>query len=282
MADLAIWMVGHVSVPLQPSVTAATARRVLEDSEARFLFVGALGEHWRSVAPGIPEALPRIALPLAPAIASFSWDAVIARTPPLREAVPRRPDDLATLVYGSAGTGTPSAVPTSFGDMLAAARELGRILPMTADDRMLSYLPFAHAEARAMVEALSLGHGFRLFFAPGRETMEEDLRRARPTLAFALPRVFVKFHADVHGRAWPRRRDALLLRVPFAARSVQRRILRDFGLDQVRGAVTGPLPADVAAWYRRIGLALIEGSGFAEPFAFPATDRADEPVTAAA
>ena len=282
MADLAIWMAGHTSVPLPPHASAATVRFVLEDCAARLLFVGALDHPWHAIDASLPESLPRIALPLAPAIDAFTWDTVIARTPPWRDAPPRLPHEVATIVYGERGQGTLDGLPTSFEAMLAAARTLGGFVPLGADDRMLSYLSFAYPEARAMVEALSLGHGVRLFFASERATLEDDLRRARPTLAFALPRTFVKFHEDVHTKAPARRRDALLLRVPFAARAVQRRILRNLGLDQVRAAVTRPLPADVAAWYRRIGLALIEGPAFGAPFAFPAVETIDEAATAAA
>jgi len=282
MADLAIWTAGHVSVPLAPHASAATVRFVLDDSAARLVFVGALDQPWPTIAPFLPESLPRIALPLAPAIDAFTWDTLIARTAPWRDAPPRRPHDVATIAYGARRQGTPDGVPTTFEAMQAAARTLGGFLPLRPEDRMLSHLSFAHPEARAMVEALSLGHGFRLFFASGRATIEEDLRRARPTLAFSLPRAFMRFHADVHAKALARRRDALLLRVPFAARAVQHRILASLGLDQVRAAVTGPLPTDVAAWYRRIGLALIEGSAFTSSFGFAAPEPALDPTTAAA
>lgn len=42
MADFAIWMAGHVSVPLYPTLAARTVRSILEHSEASSLFVGKL------------------------------------------------------------------------------------------------------------------------------------------------------------------------------------------------------------------------------------------------
>ena len=42
MADFAIWLAGHVSVPLYPTLAAGTIRQILEHSEARLLFVGKL------------------------------------------------------------------------------------------------------------------------------------------------------------------------------------------------------------------------------------------------
>ena len=42
MADLAITMAGHVSVPIYPTVTAATLSQILTHSESQVLFVGKL------------------------------------------------------------------------------------------------------------------------------------------------------------------------------------------------------------------------------------------------
>jgi len=42
LADLAIWMAGHVSVALYPTLNAETVRQIMEHSEAKLLFVGKL------------------------------------------------------------------------------------------------------------------------------------------------------------------------------------------------------------------------------------------------
>ena len=44
MADLAIWMSGHVSVPIYPSLRAQIVRQILEHSGAKACFVGATRE----------------------------------------------------------------------------------------------------------------------------------------------------------------------------------------------------------------------------------------------
>src|SRR5262245_10325142 len=50
IADLAIWMAGHVSVPLYPTMNARTAAYVLEHSESRLLFLGKMDGLWASLA----------------------------------------------------------------------------------------------------------------------------------------------------------------------------------------------------------------------------------------
>ena len=42
MSDLAIWMAGHVSVPLYPTLAPETIRQILTHSEARACFIGKL------------------------------------------------------------------------------------------------------------------------------------------------------------------------------------------------------------------------------------------------
>ena len=81
MSDLAIWMAGHVSVPLYPTLAPDTIRQILSHSEARACFVGKL-DGWEGMKPGVPAGLPCISIPLSPpdAIRSYEgWDAICGR-----------------------------------------------------------------------------------------------------------------------------------------------------------------------------------------------------------
>src|SRR5438105_4179365 len=64
MADLAIWMAGHVSVPVYPSLKPQTVRQILEHSEAKACFLGATDEK-EMVVCGIPDRICSITLPTA-------------------------------------------------------------------------------------------------------------------------------------------------------------------------------------------------------------------------
>ena len=57
MSDLAIWMAGHVSVALYPTLNADTVNYILEHSEAKALFVGKLDD-WETMKPGVPAPTP--------------------------------------------------------------------------------------------------------------------------------------------------------------------------------------------------------------------------------
>ena len=220
MADLAIWMAGHISVPLYPTLNAETAHYVLGHSEARLLFVGKMDELWPLIEPGIPADLPAISLPLGPDIGAPRWDDIVATTRPLKAVIQPRPQELATIIYTSGSTGKPKGVMISFGAMLAMARGFEQMFPLSNEDRLLSYLPLAHAAERAMVETLLLYFGLRVFFAHSLDTFQRDLRRARPTLFFSVPRLWTKFYLGVCEQL-PPWQQRILLRLPLVARLVR-------------------------------------------------------------
>src|SRR5207253_2592491 len=113
MADLAIWMAGHVSVPIYPSLNGETVRYILEHSEARLLFLGHLDD-WAQMRTGIATHLPVITLPRAPGSDlppdCRRWDELLSSTPPLSATITREPSELATLLYTSGSTGLPKGV----------------------------------------------------------------------------------------------------------------------------------------------------------------------------
>ncbi len=269
MAELAIWIGGYTTVAIFPTETAQTVRYVLEHSEASLLFVGKL-DTWAQQAGGVPDGLPCIAFPLAPQTRFETWDAIVASTPALAGRPQRAEDDLAMLIYTSGSTGHPKGVMVNFGAITRAAEGFATFsrnaVGAGVEGRMLSYLPLAHSFERSCVEASSLvDGGSRIFFAESLDTFLQDLRRARPTLFISVPRLWLKFQQGVFAKMSPNKLDRLL-GIPILGRIVARKVLKGLGLDAVVSAASGsaPIPADLIAWYRKLGLNLFEGYGMTE------------------
>ncbi len=268
IADWAIWMAGHVTVPLYPTLAADTVRYILEHSEAKLIFIGKLDE-WETMKPGVPSSLPAITLPLAPKTEGERWDDILARTAPLAGNPDRELDEMATIIYTSGSTGQPKGVMQSFRSFFVCGTSMHNTMPATTDDRMLSYLPLAHVAERIVVETQSVYNGFQVFFAESLETFVADLQRARPTIFFSVPRLWTKFQLGVSAKL-PKKKQDVLFRIPFLGRKVKRKILAGLGLDHVRVALTGaaPLPPPTIAWYRSLGLELLEAYGMSENMAY--------------
>ena len=284
ITELAIWIAGGTTVAIFPTETADTIRYVLEHSGASLLFVGKL-DTWQQQIPGIPAGLPCIALPLSPPTTFETWDAIIARTPPVTGHPARTATDLAMLIYTSGSTGQPKGVMHSFERITAASlgivNEIKSRVGAERHNRVLSYLPLAHVFERAWVECGSLVDGnTHLYFAESLDTFLQDLNRARPTTFISVPRLWLKFQQGVFSKMPPKKLDRLLS-IPFLGRMVGRKVLKGLGLDQalLAGSGSAPIPAELISWYRRLGLNLSEGYAMTEDFAYShnSTDAINAP-----
>lgn len=265
VADLAIWMAGHVSVPLYPNLTADSVQQILEHSEARAVFIGKLDD-WESMRAGVPGNLPRVGLPLAPADPGLRpWQRLLDDHDPMQGTPSPEPEQLATIIYTSGTTGMPKGVMLSFQNMFFSANNCLRLFNITDEDRLLSYLPLCHVAERQFVEIASLLAGETIYFADTLDTFQQDMQRARPTVFFGVPRIWVKFHLGVISKIPPGVLDTLL-KVPFVGRSVSRKVLSSLGLDQIRYAVCGAAPVadSTMAWYQSLGLNIAEVYGMTE------------------
>ena len=133
------------------------------------------------------------------------------------------------------------------------------------DDRVLSYLPLCHVAERMFVELASIYSGQTVFFAESLETFLDDLKRARPTVIFGVPRIWTKFQMGVYSKMSAARLD-FLLKLPLIGRLVGNKVLAGLGLDAVRYALSGaaPVPEALLNWYKRLGLEVLEVYGMTE------------------
>lgn len=268
MSDLAIWMAGHVTVPLYPTLNSETVNYILKHSEAQLLFVGKLDD-WDDMKDGVPSDLPCVSYPLSPKTDFPSWDNIVAENAPMQEDTVREPDELATIVYTSGSTGQPKGVMLTFYAMGVAGSGIANALDIGPNDRMLSYLPLAHVFERYAVEQSSIYIGTHLFFADALDTFLEDLRRAKPTVFISVPRLWSKFQMGIFKKMPPKKLNRLL-KIPVVSKLVKKKVLTALGLEHCRFAGSGsaPLSADIINWYRNLGLELLEGYGMSENFAY--------------
>ena len=267
MSDFAIWLAGGVSVPLYPTLAPNTITQILEHSGSKVLFVGKL-DGWEGMKPGVPAGVACISHPLSPDDAKKSypkWDDIVAKTSPLVGKPLRGPDELSTIMYTSGTTGTPKGVMHTFGNFARVLVQGLKRIPLDERSRMLSYLPLSHVVERALVEHGQLHTGLHVYFAESLDTFTQDMQRARPTVFFSVPRLWVKFQRGVLHKM-PEKKLDLFLKIPILSGIVRKKILNALGLDQCIFAVGGaaPMPLELLQWYSRLGLRLAEGYGMTE------------------
>lgn len=279
IADLAIWMAGHVSVPLYPTLTSTSVRQIMEHSGAPVLFVGKL-DVWEEARAGVPESVQCISFSLAPEDARQRfprWEDLVSRHQPLTDPADPDENSLATIIYTSGTTGTPKGVMHSFRNFAVVGTKLVNVYNLVSSDRMISYLPLSHIAERAAVELALIYVGHEVFFAESLETFGEDIKRASPTLFFAVPRIWTKFYQKVND-AMPPAKLRRLLRIPILNRIIRKKILAAMGLDECRIALSGAaaLSPEVIEWFNKLGLEILEVYGMTENMAWSHTTRSGD------
>ena len=298
LADLAVMTAGAIAAALYTSLPFADQVRTLRASDARVVFVenvktmralqeaaGAnpLGVQWillTGEAEGL-MTLEQIRVLGEKRIAGF--DAIhdqVSET------------DHAVLYMTSGATGEPKMGLVTHRALVSNMDHAPFVLPLTADDVTIAFLPSAHIAQRVVVELVPIRQGTCVWFSEGLSKLPVEIRSIRPTFFLAPPRVwervFSNISVEIKKRPAPIRKlfymglgvgsEASRLRqagrpVPawmraslkFFDRLVFSKIRERLG-GRLRIAASGaaPLGKDLAEFFAAIGMPLIEGYGLTE------------------
>lgn len=268
IADLAIMMAGHVSVPLYPTLSAAGIQPILEHSEAKIIFLGKL-DNYESQRAGIPDGVRKISFPYYGPQDGTAWNDLVADHTPLQEDQRTDPQSLATIMYSSGTTGTPKGVMITSGSLGFVGECVARHLQIKKPERFFSYLPLSHIAERAMVQMVVLASGSTVSFAESLDTFAQNLQHEQPTLFGGVPRIWSKFQEGVLEKL-PQPKLDRLLSIPLVSFIIKRTIQKKLGLAKARVIVSGaaPIPISLLEWYKKIGVDIREMYGMTENTAF--------------
>jgi long-chain acyl-CoA synthetase len=106
-------------------------------------------------------------------------------------------------------------------------------------------------------------------FVESLDTFADNLQTTRPTLLFAVPRLWLKFQQKVVAKM-PQKKLDILLRIPFINTLVRNKIKKAMGLDKSRLLISGasPIALNLLQWYAAIGIEINEGYGMTENLAY--------------
>ena len=306
IADIGSMRAGSRTVPIYLNNAPAQVAYVLGHSGSKVVFVAGdeqlrKVEKARDEAPDLRHAIAFDAEPSADGFV-LSLEGLRARgreheaaNPGVVEATERdiEPDDIATIVYTSGTTGMPKGVILTHRNVVWTADSLLQVFSEGDDGRRLSYLPLAHIAERVTGHFQQSFLGVQTWFAQSIDTLLQDLQDCRPTVFFAVPRVWEKFHAGIMAKLTERdeaERQMFegLLTLAVAAvelrqegegiteENVQALQMADqmafgpiraaLGLDQVRFAVSGaaPINPELLKFWHAIGVPIAEVYGQTE------------------
>ena len=266
MADLAIMRAGMVSVPIYPTANAETVQYILEHSESKAVFIGKLDKPAESEA-GITGSVVRISLGYESIACQYDWQkmqTLAANDEPLSDQLPEL-DELMTLSYTSGSTGNPKGAMISYRAYAWANNRIVEILKLSPQQRMLSYLPLAHITERCLVEGGAYHSGMPLYFTESLEHFVDDLKFAKPTLFFSVPRLWSLFQKNIIDKVGNSKLN-LLLSIPIVSSLIRKKIQKGLGLEHAKLVASGsaPISPSLIRWYQKIGLNICEAWGMTE------------------
>lgn len=272
-ADLAIWMSGHVSIPLYPNLNTSMVQQIIEHSEAKFVFLGKLDDK-SSYLNAIPDGLPTVCFPYDAPNNLPDWDHFTKDHKPCTTPVERTFEETATIIYTSGTTGKPKGVMHTFGSISHASTVIVKDLGLDPDQRFFSYLPLAHVAERVLTEVLALYSGGSVAFAESLDTFTANLEEAQPTIFLGVPRIWEKFQSGVFSKL-PERKLSFLLTLPIISSLIRKKIRKALGLNSARLCLTGaaPISKELLLWYQRLGIDIREAYGLTENLAFSHFNR---------
>ena len=272
LADLAIMMAGAVSVPYYASLPKKQFAEVLKLSDVKLVFVGKL-EEWGDKYEALGDGIEMIRFPQYDGNAVVSeghdWNSLLETHPPQEENYLPSLSDLWTIKFTSGTTGTPKGVihmhktPSLIMKNELKSNWIG--IGKLKEVRCLSFLPLNHVGERLGLEVPCIVQGGSISFAESLETFANNLRETRPTMFFAVPRIWTKFYMGVIAKM-PQKKLDRLLSIPFVSSIVKKKLLKAMGLDQLQIAATGAAitPEFLKKWYSKLGIHLIEAYGMTE------------------
>jgi long-chain acyl-CoA synthetase len=301
--DLAAMSVGAYAAGVYTTCSPEEIQYIVDHAEASVMLVENREQYDKvqSQRAKLPHLKHIVAMRSAGKIADdvLSWDEFMAKAEEVESKAfddrmhALEPDGLATLIYTSGTTGPPKGVMLSHENLAWTSKTLAGLMEQSADDCVLSFLPLSHIAEQMVTIHGPVSTGGAVYFAESMESVPDNLKEVQPTIFFAVPRLWEKFHAKLterlqeatgvkkrlvewvrsvcsqvsehkmNGRPLPL---ALELQYKLADRLVLSKLKPAIGLSRARICVSGaaPISAEVLSFFASLDVVIHEVYGQSE------------------
>jgi long-chain acyl-CoA synthetase len=209
LSDFACVMSGAISVPLYPVLPTDQIGYMLQDSEARVVFVSTEEQlaKVRESKLSVPSLEHIVVFDAACAVGSDVMslegllevgDSKMAERSDdeyRQRALATDPHEVLTILYTSGTTGTPKGVMLTHNNIFSNVRTALEVVEITSSDVSLSVLPLCHIFERMVGQYLMYDAGVTIWYAESFQAVGANFIEARPTVMTLVPRGYEKIYA---------------------------------------------------------------------------------------
>jgi long-chain acyl-CoA synthetase len=199
MTDIGAQLTGGVLTPIYPTISADEITYVLNEAEAKIVFVANADIYDR-----FKEAFGK--LPALQHIYSFdeipgvrNWkELLVANAKPDMSVLDRiKPETLATIIYTSGTTGNPKGVMLTHKNIASNVQDsMPAFTFADKGSKALSFLPLNHIFER-MVSYIYLQAGVSIYYAESMDTIGLNLKEVKPLVFTTVPRLLEKVYERI-------------------------------------------------------------------------------------
>ena len=202
IVDVAVLMIGAVSVPIYPTITSAEYEFIFNNAEVKLCFVSdkeILGKV--SAISDKVDSLDGIYTFDEISDARHYSEVMNQGLPDYQEKVEElkrgvKSNDLATLIYTSGTTGLPKGVMLTHDNLVSNVNASQSRLPLHSGSKALSFLPLCHVYER-MLTYLYMKIGISIYYAESIDSIGENLKEIKPEAFSTVPRLLEKVYDKI-------------------------------------------------------------------------------------
>lgn len=275
--DVAIGLLGAVSVPIYYTSPVNEINDILNDCNASLIFLGT---------PDLLDKSTKINIPIVsfyrnykPKSNIISWNEFLnpetkfSYENPSEIFAPVDFNDTATIRYTSGTTGKPAGVSFSHGSLRWMAEFIASMPPWsdrTNHIKYLSFLPMNHV-VEGILGTYSPYYApasLELYFLENFHELEEALPRVRPTIFFSVPRFYEKIWSKIQqkwlGNMYMNTNMDVLKRI--YGKILKKFILKMAGLNECAQLIVGsaPISEDLLKSFHEMGIEIHNAYGLTE------------------
>ncbi|MBS4042305.1 MAG: long-chain fatty acid--CoA ligase [Chitinophagaceae bacterium] len=202
--DLAVQQSGAILVPLYPTTNSLEIEFILNDSEAKYIFVSdeEMFQKISAIKPNIPSLKKIYSFNHVEGCAHWSELTSNITTEQLQQVAAHKKEipveHVATLIYTSGTTGKPKGVMLTHSNLYTCLQYGKQSFPFEdrSDAIALSFLPLNHIFEK-VITYIYLFSGISIYYAESLETIGDNIREVKPFGFSCVPRLLEKVYEKI-------------------------------------------------------------------------------------